>query len=61
MAIQGPCVGGGVDLITACDIRLCVKEAWFQIKVRLHYWIHCCIYRDCINRTLMIDIVLIGG
>lgn len=23
----------GVDLITACDIRLCTQDAWFQVKV----------------------------
>ena len=33
VAIHGACVGGGVDLIAACDIRLCSSDAWFQIKV----------------------------
>ncbi|KAM7412572.1 hypothetical protein PAMA_020111 [Pampus argenteus] len=32
VAVHGPCVGGGVDLITACDIRLCTQDAWFQVK-----------------------------
>ncbi|XP_075968086.1 delta(3,5)-Delta(2,4)-dienoyl-CoA isomerase, mitochondrial isoform X2 [Anarhichas minor] len=32
VAVHGACVGGGVDLITACDIRLCTQDAWFQIK-----------------------------
>ena len=32
-AIHSACVGGGVDLISACDIRLCSSDAWFQIKV----------------------------
>jgi delta(3,5)-delta(2,4)-dienoyl-CoA isomerase len=31
-AVHGACVGGGIDLITACDIRLCTSDAWFQIK-----------------------------
>ncbi|XP_066288317.1 delta(3,5)-Delta(2,4)-dienoyl-CoA isomerase, mitochondrial-like [Branchiostoma lanceolatum] len=31
-AVHSACVGGGVDLITACDIRLCTQDAWFQIK-----------------------------
>ncbi|XP_062408603.1 delta(3,5)-Delta(2,4)-dienoyl-CoA isomerase, mitochondrial [Sardina pilchardus] len=31
-AVHGACVGGGVDLITACDIRLCTQDAWFQVK-----------------------------
>uniref|UniRef100_A0A8C7HG57 Enoyl CoA hydratase 1, peroxisomal n=1 Tax=Oncorhynchus kisutch TaxID=8019 RepID=A0A8C7HG57_ONCKI len=31
VAVQGDCVGG-VDLITACDIRLCTQDAWFQVK-----------------------------
>uniref|UniRef100_A0A8C7IZW9 Delta(3,5)-Delta(2,4)-dienoyl-CoA isomerase, mitochondrial n=1 Tax=Oncorhynchus kisutch TaxID=8019 RepID=A0A8C7IZW9_ONCKI len=32
VAVQGACIGGGVDLITACDIRLCTQDAWFQVK-----------------------------
>lgn len=32
VAVHGACVGGGVDLITACDIRLCTHDAWFQVK-----------------------------
>jgi len=31
-AIHSACIGGGVDLITATDIRLCTKDAWFQVK-----------------------------
>ena len=31
-AIQGACVGGALDLITACDIRLASKEAFFCIQ-----------------------------
>ncbi|KAF8044921.1 hypothetical protein N665_6019s0002, partial [Sinapis alba] len=31
-AIHGACIGGGVDLITACDIRYCSKDAFFSIK-----------------------------
>lgn len=31
-AIQGGCIGGGVDLITACDIRYCAQDAFFQVK-----------------------------
>lgn len=32
VAVHGACIGGGVDLITACDIRLCTQDAWFQVK-----------------------------
>ncbi|XP_005938056.1 delta(3,5)-Delta(2,4)-dienoyl-CoA isomerase, mitochondrial isoform X1 [Maylandia zebra] len=32
VAIHGACVGAGVDMITACDIRLCTQDAWFQVK-----------------------------
>ncbi|XP_076591289.1 delta(3,5)-Delta(2,4)-dienoyl-CoA isomerase, mitochondrial isoform X3 [Chaetodon auriga] len=32
VAVHGACVGGGVDLITACDVRLCTQDAWFQVK-----------------------------
>ncbi|XP_053124761.1 delta(3,5)-Delta(2,4)-dienoyl-CoA isomerase, mitochondrial [Hemicordylus capensis] len=31
-AIHGACVGGGVNLISACDIRYCAQDAWFQVK-----------------------------
>ena len=31
-AIQGGCIGGGVDLISACDMRYCTAEAWFCIQ-----------------------------
>lgn len=31
-AIQGGCVGGGVDMISACDIRYATEDAFFQIQ-----------------------------
>lgn len=31
-AIHGACIGGGVDLITACDIRLCAADARFSVR-----------------------------
>ena len=31
-AIQGACVGGGVDLATATDFRYCTKDAFFCIQ-----------------------------
>uniref|UniRef100_A0A8C4WS76 Enoyl CoA hydratase 1, peroxisomal n=1 Tax=Eptatretus burgeri TaxID=7764 RepID=A0A8C4WS76_EPTBU len=31
-AVHGACIGGGIDMITACDIRLCTHDAWFQVK-----------------------------
>lgn len=31
-AVQGACIGGGLDLIAACDIRLCAKDAVFCLK-----------------------------
>jgi enoyl-CoA hydratase len=35
-AIAGNCLGGGVDLITACDVRLCADDAVFSVReVRL--------------------------
>lgn len=30
-AIQGGCLGAGVDMITACDIRLCTEDAYFSV------------------------------
>lgn len=32
VAIHGACIGGGLDLITACDIRYASKDAVFSIK-----------------------------
>ncbi|XP_017755992.1 PREDICTED: delta(3,5)-Delta(2,4)-dienoyl-CoA isomerase, mitochondrial [Eufriesea mexicana] len=31
-AVHGPCIGAGVDMISAADIRYCSSDAWFQIK-----------------------------
>jgi enoyl-CoA hydratase len=31
-AIQGGCVGGGVDLVAACDMRYCTEDAFFCIQ-----------------------------
>jgi enoyl-CoA hydratase len=31
-AVQGGCVGGGVDMITACDMRYCTEDAFFCIQ-----------------------------
>jgi enoyl-CoA hydratase len=30
-AIQGGCIGGGMDMVSACDIRFCTEDAFFQI------------------------------
>lgn len=31
-AIQGGCIGGGVDIVSACDLRYCSSEAYFTIR-----------------------------
>jgi enoyl-CoA hydratase len=31
-AIQGACIGGGVDMISACDMRYCTEDAYFCIQ-----------------------------
>ncbi len=31
-AVHGACIGGGVDLVTACDIRLCSADATFSVR-----------------------------
>jgi enoyl-CoA hydratase/carnithine racemase len=30
--IHGACVGGGIDLICACDLRYCSADAYFSVK-----------------------------
>uniref|UniRef100_A0AC34QLJ2 Uncharacterized protein n=1 Tax=Panagrolaimus sp. JU765 TaxID=591449 RepID=A0AC34QLJ2_9BILA len=32
VAIHGACIGGGIDLISACDIRICCSETIFSVK-----------------------------
>ncbi|WP_449245919.1 crotonase/enoyl-CoA hydratase family protein [Desulfarculus baarsii] len=31
-AVHGACIGGGVDLLSACDIRLCEAKSYFSIR-----------------------------
>ncbi|XP_022145176.1 delta(3,5)-Delta(2,4)-dienoyl-CoA isomerase, peroxisomal, partial [Momordica charantia] len=31
-SIHGACIGGGVDIVTACDVRYCTAEAYFSVK-----------------------------
>jgi enoyl-CoA hydratase len=31
-AVHGACIGAGVDVITACDIRLASEDSWFTIQ-----------------------------
>ena len=31
-AVHGYCIGGGVDLVSACDIRLAAKDATFSVR-----------------------------
>jgi enoyl-CoA hydratase len=31
-AIQGGCIGGAVDMVSACDVRYCTADAFFQIQ-----------------------------
>lgn len=31
-AVHGACIGGGVDLIAACDLRYCDASAYFSVK-----------------------------
>ena len=30
-AVQGGCIGGGVDLVTACDLRFASRDAFFSV------------------------------
>lgn len=31
-SVHGACIGGGIDLITACDVRYCTKDSFFSVK-----------------------------
>jgi enoyl-CoA hydratase len=31
-AVHGGCIGGGVDIVAACDMRYCTEDAYFTIK-----------------------------
>ncbi len=31
-AIHGGCIGGGVDMVSACDVRYCTEDAFFVIQ-----------------------------
>ena len=31
-AVHGACIGGGLDMIAACDIRLCSKDARYSLR-----------------------------
>ncbi|MDB5217418.1 MAG: Enoyl-CoA hydratase [Myxococcaceae bacterium] len=31
-AIAGACIGGGVDLVSACDVRLCSRDVKFSVR-----------------------------
>ena len=31
-SIHGGCIGGGVDIVTACDLRYCTTDASFSVK-----------------------------
>lgn len=48
-AIHGNCIGGALDLVTACDLRYCTKDAQFCVKeidlaiVRYSFYVcNCC-------------------
>ncbi len=32
VGVHGNCIGGGIDLMCACDIRFCTEDVKFSIK-----------------------------
>ncbi|XP_057735045.1 delta(3,5)-Delta(2,4)-dienoyl-CoA isomerase, peroxisomal-like [Arachis stenosperma] len=31
-SIHGACIGGAIDIVTACDLRYCTEDAFFSVK-----------------------------
>ncbi|MFS7972702.1 putative enoyl-CoA hydratase/isomerase, ClpP/crotonase-like domain superfamily [Helianthus anomalus] len=30
--VHGACIGGGVDIVSACDVWYCTEDAFFSVK-----------------------------
>lgn len=62
-AIHNGCIGGGVDLVSAADIRYCTEDAWFQLKETeiglLDFEILCYNNINIINATLFFSCLII--
>lgn len=61
-AIHNACIGGGIDMTAACDIRYCTGDAWFQIKVMsslLLTW-GCCHLKAQVSSFVQIGTCIIG-
>ncbi|KAM1303898.1 hypothetical protein ACFX2F_021646 [Malus domestica] len=55
-SIHGACIGGGIDIVAACDIRYCSKDAFFSVK-----YVHLAITADLGTLQRMPGIVGYGN
>jgi delta(3,5)-delta(2,4)-dienoyl-CoA isomerase len=46
VAVHGPVIGLGIDMICSCDIRFASSDALFTIKVRVLHQVH--MRGDCV-------------
>ena len=51
-AVHGNCIGGGIDTITACDIRYCTEDANFVAKVKVLLSYICLPIKNCLESPL---------
>lgn len=40
-AIHGGCIGGGIDMVTACDLRYCTEVTHRHVLHLNTYWYSC--------------------
>lgn len=57
--VSGACIGGGVDLICAADIRHCSEDVVFQVKEVDVGKLHCILELKNINSNKIIPKVLL--
>lgn len=63
-AIQGCCIGGGLELVLATDIRIAAADSWFrftEVTVGLPTgWGGALLLREAVGRSVALDLLLTG-